>query len=857
MKRKANVQSKKASESKAEKPAKGKKVSPASGGAKSIIKIGSPYLIFSLLIICLVAILQYYLVVAGPSAQKNKMFIDTALRSYVDSILVKLDTSQDFIKEFAKNRQLITAVIDKDQSVIQSFEQQISNQMPYSLGVKIIFPDVLKQDLTAKPPITNAVLDSVRSLAKNKTFHPEVISPGKPEQFVAVMAPIKNGDQVIGIVFLGLDTKLIQDTIQRIHKTPGYVEIWQTFYQQHQLIVTEGNQAYKQGEPFAIGTSDNSNWQVAFWPKNLSEFSGQSELLFFMGGVLFILLVSAGVNFFGLRVIQHEVKADTGDLAKNFLDSGENLKGITSSFRIDYFRDLIVTLVRNDMRVVHASASTAPAKPATSGTSDEHQPKPKKSITSALSSDSGLEVQEVSDGTEIDVPKSIFRAYDIRGIVDNQLTPDVVREIGKAIGSEAFDRGEQKVVVARDGRLSGPTLLEALKEGLMASGRDVIDIGEVPTPVLYFATNYLDTRSGVMLTGSHNPANYNGLKVVIAGETLSQNGIQKLYQRITKGDFVSGKGSEESRNLTPDYLGQITADVALAQPLKVAVDCGNGVAGNIAPRLLQGLGCDVIGLYCDVDGNFPNHHPDPSKPDNLKDLINMVKSEKADIGLAFDGDGDRLGVIASDGSIIWPDRQMMLYAIDVLSRNPGADIIFDVKCTRHLPKVISSHGGRPIMWKTGHSLVKAKMKETGALLAGECSGHIFFKERWYGFDDALYTAARLLEILAGDVRSSAEVFAALPNSEATPELNVTISDTRKFDFVEKLAKNGTFANGRINTTDGIRVDFDDGWGLVRASNTTPCLVIRFEADTQESLNRIQDLFREQILAVDSSLQVPF
>jgi phosphomannomutase/phosphoglucomutase len=458
---------------------------------------------------------------------------------------------------------------------------------------------------------------------------------------------------------------------------------------------------------------------------------------------------------------------------------------------------------------------------------------------------------------QVQVPESIFRAYDIRGIVDQQLSPEVVREIGKAIGSEAFERGEQKVVVARDGRLSGPTLIEALKEGLMASGRDVVDIGEVPTPVLYFATNYLDTRTGVMLTGSHNPANYNGLKIVIAGETLAQEGIKKLYQRIQQGEFVSGSGSEESRNLVPDYLGQITADVALAQPLKVAVDCGNGVAGALVPRLLQGLGCEVIGLYCDVDGHFPNHHPDPSKPENLQDLIKMVKDEGCDIGLAFDGDGDRLGVVASDGTIVWPDRQMMLYAIDVLSRNPGADIIFDVKCTRHLPKVIASHGGRPIMWKTGHSLVKAKMKETGALLAGECSGHIFFKERWYGFDDALYTAARLLEILAGDVRSSAEVFEALPNSLATPELNVTISDTRKFEFVKKLANNGTFPNGRINTIDGIRVDFDDGWGLVRASNTTPCLVVRFEADSQASLDRIKDMFRQQILAIDSSLQVPF
>jgi len=818
-------------------------------GAKSILKLGVPYLTFSLLIISLVAILQYYLVVAGPSAKKNEMFINTALTSYIDSILVKLETSKDFIEEFAKDRQLVVAMADNDQAKLAAFEQRISSQIPYSLGVKIVSPDLIKQDLASNPPITNAVLDSIRKVAKDKDFHPEVIAPGTPEQFVALMAPIKSGSEVIGVVLLGLDQTIISDTIKKIHRTPGYVEVWQNFYNNSQVVGSQGNVSFKQGDPFAVGEAENSNWQVAFWPQNRSEFSGQSELFFFIGGVIVILIVAGISSINAFRVIQHSVRTDTGELAKLLIDSPRKLKDSSNSFQIDFFRDLVMTLVRSGFTGVGNNQA---------GEDDdlivEEVTDTKPSITEPLGDKNNASSKT---STAVSVPEGIFRAYDIRGIVDQQLTPEVVREIGKAIGSEAFDRGEQKVVVARDGRLSGPTLINALKEGLKASGRDVIDIGEVPTPVLYFATNYLDTRSGVMLTGSHNPANYNGLKVVIAGETLAKEGIYKLYKRIQNGEFVSGKGSEDSRNLVPDYLGQITADVALAQPLKVAVDCGNGVAGNIAPRLLQGLGCEVIGLYCDVDGNFPNHHPDPSKPENLKDLINMVKSEKADIGLAFDGDGDRLGVVVSDGTIVWPDRQMMLYAIDVLSRNPGADIIFDVKCTRHLPNVISSHGGRPIMWKTGHSLVKAKMKETGALLAGECSGHIFFKERWYGFDDALYTAARLLEILAGDVRSSAEVFAALPNSQATPELNVTISDTRKFDFVNKLAKVGDFGNGRINTTDGIRVDFDDGWGLVRASNTTPCLVIRFEADTQQSLDRIKNLFREQILALDSSLQVPF
>ncbi len=821
---------------------------------QSILRIGLPYLILSLLVIVLVAIFQYFVVVSGPSAQKNQIFVNTALRSYVDSILVKLENSQEYLSQYAKNRQLVTAVVNKDAKVLKEFEEQISSQIPYSIGVKVLFPENLREDPNANPPISFAVVDLAGNVAKNQKVEPEVIAAGKSGQYLAMFAPIKSGDQVIGVLLLGISNDLINQTVERVHSVPGYVEVWQVFFQQSQTVATQGNSAFKQGEPFALGKSQSSRWQVAFWPENRSEFSGQMELIYFAVGLLIILSGSAVVNFVGLKTLQHQVKVDIGELAKLMLDPGNTKGDLSQKFKIDYFRDLILTINRSGARISAAPASSSSSSSSSSLKEPEPVSNTKQPLIASLKDDDGL---EVNDSSNVTVSESIFRAYDIRGIVDTQLTPEVVREIGRAIGSEAFDRGEQKVVVARDGRLSGPSLMEALIEGIKGSGRDVIDIGEVPTPILYFATNYLDSRSGVMLTGSHNPANYNGLKIVIAGETLSQKGIRDLYLRIKNDNFVSGKGSVEKRSLIADYMGQVTGDVALAQPLKVAVDCGNGVAGAVVPRLLQALGCEVIGLYCNVDGNFPNHHPDPSKPENLKDLINMVKNEKADIGLAFDGDGDRLGVIASDGSIIWPDRQMMLYAIDVLSRNPGADILFDVKCTRHLPKVISSHGGRPIMWKTGHSLMKAKMKETGALLAGECSGHVFFKERWYGFDDALYTAARLLEILAGDVRPSAEVFAALPNSEATPEINISISDTRKFDFVNKLSSNGKFGNGKITSIDGIRVDFDDGWGLVRASNTTPALVIRFEADNQTALHRIQDLFRQQIQAVDSSLQIPF
>lgn len=452
---------------------------------------------------------------------------------------------------------------------------------------------------------------------------------------------------------------------------------------------------------------------------------------------------------------------------------------------------------------------------------------------------------------------TIFKAYDIRGIVDETLTTDAVYWIGRALGAEAEARGEQHIYVARDGRLSGPKLIEALIRGLREAGRDVTDLGMVPTPVLYYAAYELGTGSGIMLTGSHNPPNYNGLKMVLGGTTLAGPDIQALRQRIETGDLSEGEGRFDSADVVPQYIERITSDVKLARPMKVIVDCGNGVAGDAAPRLLRALGCEVSELFCEVDGNFPNHHPDPSQPENLADLQRALCEQDADIGLAFDGDGDRLGVVTSSGAVIWADRQMMLYARDVISRNPGAEIIYDIKCTSHLARVIEAAGGKPLMWKTGHSFVKAKLKETGDLLAGEMSGHIFFKERWYGFDDALYTAARLLEILAADGRPADEVFDALPDSINTPELKLHTAEGENHALMERLQAVANFPDAKVTTIDGIRVDFADGFGLVRASNTTPCLVIRFEAEDEAGLARIQGDFRELILSQAPEAGLPF
>lgn len=454
------------------------------------------------------------------------------------------------------------------------------------------------------------------------------------------------------------------------------------------------------------------------------------------------------------------------------------------------------------------------------------------------------------------VNPTIFRAYDIRGVVGDTLTAEVCTLVGKAFGTEAWRVGEQTVVVARDGRNSSEELCRALVDGLRQSGRDVIDLGLVPTSVLYFATHYLNARSGVMVTGSHNPPDYNGMKLVLRGETLSEEGIQDIYQRIVSGDFSTGGGSYLAQDLVPDYVARISSDCRVGR-LKVVIDCGHGAGAEIAPELLRSLGCDVIELYCEVDGNFPAHHPDPSRPENLHDLIVAVREHQADIGLALDGDGDRLGVVDSEGNIIWPDRQLMLYAMKVLEDQPGALVLYDVKCSRHLHRLIEMQGGRAMMWKTGHSVLKAKLRETDAALAGEMSGHIFFNDRWYGFDDGLYCAARLLEILAKDERTSAEVFAALPNSVSTPEILVPVVEGRAQGIVEQLSHSLPFPGAQINNIDGIRAEFSKGWGLIRASNTTPSLVLRFEAEGVQELEDIQMIFRQAIRSVAPDVEVTF
>ena len=459
------------------------------------------------------------------------------------------------------------------------------------------------------------------------------------------------------------------------------------------------------------------------------------------------------------------------------------------------------------------------------------------------------------------ISSSIFKAYDIRGIVGDTLTAEVVGQVGRAVASEARVLGQKAFVIGRDGRLSGPAFAEALADGIRAAGLDVIDLGMVATPMVYFAAVELGTGCGVMVTGSHNPPDYNGLKMVVAGDAIHGAGIQALYRRIVDDRYESGAGSYSTHDISEAYFDRIVGDVKLAAPLKIAIDCGNGVAGAFATRLYERMGCRVTELFCEVDGTFPNHHPDPAHLANLQDLIRALAAGDDEVGLAFDGDGDRLGVVTKDGHVIFPDRQLMLFAEDVLSRNPGGEIIYDVKCTRNIAPWVTQRGGRPLMWMTGHSLMKAKLKETGAPLAGEMSGHVFFKDRWYGFDDGMYAGARLLEILSrakAAGRDPTDVLNGLPDAIATPELQWQLAEGENFALIDRLRTEATFEGAdSISMIDGLRVEYADGFGLARASNTTPVIVLRFESDDEEGLARIQGQFRRVLNAVKPGAELPF
>jgi len=756
-------------------------------------------------------------------------------------------------------------------------EESLRYVFPTAINVRLLPPGITMVDPQASPPLSYAALAQM-SAAENGDKPPpvEVHLFNTPQQHVNIVRKVMDpaGTGVVGHIMLSLSNDVLQGIFDDLKELHGYIELRQDGERGAPVVVaSRGDPAIKSGQPERVVPIEHTRWQIAWWPEtsSLAYLSGIS--IWVIAALLTTALLFAALVIVLFRRLVNALRQDEVTivtLMKDFRDGRVRRDLNNGLVELQPTIEFMVQLAASAKDAGNRRRSAPRERdddglyetPSAAISVDEkavHRPERAADFTSSITGDN-LILEEGPLDTEAaaaGIDPSIFRAYDIRGVVEKTLTVDAVRLIGRAIGSEALQRGRNEIVVARDGRLSGPILVEALVEGITSTGCDVKDIGCVPTPVLYFATYYLDTQTGVVVTGSHNPPDYNGLKIVIDGETLSGESIQDLRERIEAGNFISGTGSVETINVIPDYIERIRGDVSLARPLRVAIDCGNGVAGAVAPDLLRSLGCTLIELYCEVDGNFPNHHPDPSKTANLTDLINAVRTGHADVGLAFDGDGDRLGVVASDGTIIWPDRVLMLYAMDILERNPGGQIIYDVKCTRHLDRIIREHGGEPLMWKTGHSFIKAKIRESGALLAGEMSGHIFIKERWYGFDDGLYAAARLLEILGKDMRNSTEVFAELPDSVNTPELNIPMREGEPQAYIGRLLENAHFENATVSTIDGLRVDFEDGWGLVRASNTTPVLVLRFEADSDAALARIMEEFRRLMLQIKGDLALPF
>ena len=789
------------------------------------------------------------------------------------------------LEVIAADPQIREIILSGNAEKIALRQRQLVQLFPQALSLRLLKEGGLRPSQRTKPHIGFACVDMYnRSRSTKRAPGVETHVFGTAQQHIDFVSPVldSTGNRVIGHVQLVVNVSMITRWL-KLSNQIDYVELYQHAGQglKSLIIGKAGDASLRTTDSARNYPIDGTAWEVRIWPGTSIDAQHDrllTYMLLFIGVGLFAVIIylfwrslSRALttdidNLIGVVVstLRGETKFQHKMEMKEFKEAAKHINTVINDQGKDRERDsdpssADISSMDIDAASMFASSASMEVEELdesamSSMQSQASEPQSKQSMQQSIK-----ETAEASTNKELSPipPAEIFKAYDIRGVVGVSLTANYAELIGKALGSEAATRGATSIAFARDGRLSGPELGQALVKGILSTGIDVIDVGMVPTPILYFAAQELTNGSGVMLTGSHNPPDYNGFKMVLAGETLAEDSIQILRKRIEHKDFATGTGKYSTVPLLDKYIKRITSDVKLNRPLKIVVDCGNGVAGGVAPRLYKAMGCEVIELYCDIDGKFPNHHPDPSQPKNLVDLIEAVKVHKADLGMAFDGDGDRLGVISSDGNVIWPDRLLMLFADDVISRNPGAQIIFDIKCTSNLTKEIWEKGGEPLMWKTGHSLIKAKMKQSGALLAGEMSGHIFFKERWYGFDDGIYSGARLLEILSNDVRQPRVVFASLPDSVNTPELQIQMREGAHHAFIDKLLDNADFGEANVTMIDGLRADYADGWGLVRASNTTPCLVLRFEGQTKEAMENVQARFKQVIHSIDDSLVLPF
>ena len=822
--------------------------------------------------IAAVSFLVIFVVVGGGWALYSKITADAekadreakdaAARNVATQIQTNLAVIKGKLTALAKDEQTIKLFQNNpDAETLLSAAEEKQPLFEQALLLRFLKPGTYSLDDVSVPPLSYASLDMLKKAETTSQINTEVHLFGSVNQHIVMIERVvNNAYELIGLLHLSLNISLFDSLVQGLSLNGGYAELTQRAAGKTLVLAKIGDPALRNGEAITVSVND-TRWIIAYWSGSAlaAAVGGSSSGIPILPILVILLLIAAGAYFVSKKKGTATASAD-GDLITYegavraiaegahagveklipHLPKGDritaNLKPVSKGINTD------------DATMIAASpSSTAPAMSAS-----ESEAITEEVVTEETASEQETAPAEVE---QIQIAPVIFRAYDIRGVVGDTLTEAAVYEIARAIGTMAHERGQQGIVVARDGRNSSPELSEALIKGLRSTGRDVIDIGLVPTPVLYFATHHLETGSGVMITGSHNAPEYNGLKIMLAGTTLSGDDIKEIQNRVAADEHTSGQGDLRHADIAADYIRRISEDipVALGFSLKIVIDCGNGAAGVLAPQLLNAIGHDVIEMNCEIDGNFPSHHPDPSQPENLIELINKVKAEGADIGFAFDGDGDRLGVVDGEGNIIWPDRQLMLLAKDVLTRNQGAQIIFDVKCSRYLKSIIESNGGKPLMWKTGHSFIKNKMKEIDAPLAGEMSGHIFFKERWYGFDDALYTAARFIEIFTNAKESPAVLFAELPDGVSTPELRMPLPEDQHAGFMEELIEKMSVSDAEISDIDGLRIEYSDGWGLARPSNTSPNIILRFEGENEAALERIKSEFRaaiQLILPVD-------
>ena len=814
----------------------------AQEAAKQMAAARQKVLLIALAIALLLnAALAYFLhgrLVADVQKQRLLEMTEQQTQMRAEGVQKYLQQLNQSLRAVAQQPQTLAALTSPTPDGVTQQQQVIAETIDQELAVRLIPAGSAKLNRAGSVPIRFAELDLIRRAENRQPAHPEAakINDHWLLHWITPL-PLDSQQPVVGTLMISFDGAELIRIFSSGDSNLGQSILLQKFSDTQPLAIAQ----YGQGNAAASHevAIPGSNWSVKFIPSQ-QLVDGSTEL-----PTLWLLIIS-------LTSVAGLIGAL---LASKLLVKPQSEKKLAP-----------VKKAEEEKEKEAAAESTTTEEPIP--TNPMYQNQDILDITVIEEDDDILGLNQTADhknkkastraALTIDVPSEIFRAYDIRGIVGSELTVDLAEQIGKALGSEVLDQGDTHMIVARDGRTHSEALGEALVNGILSTGCHIIDIGVAPTPVLYFATFHMpDTNSGVMVTASHNPANYNGFKMMVNGVTLADDAVMAIRSRIINQQFHSGQGHSETREIFSDYIDRIFSDVALAGNISMVIDAGNAVTGIIAPQLFEELGCDVTPLYCDLDGTFPNHEPDPCQEHNLADLIVKVQEVNADIGVAFDGDGDRLVVVTPQGKIIWPDQLLMLFARDVLSRNPGADILFDVKCSRQLNQVISSYGGRPIMWKTGHSPMKSKMIETGALIGGEYSGHIFIKDRWYGFDDGMYAMARLLEIITLRDQGIDDVFAAFPILPATPELKISVADAEKFDLVQQLIERGDFSTGKLTTIDGLRVDFAKGWGLVRASNTSAALTLRFEAETPEALIKIQQLFKRELIKINPGLKIDF